>query len=93
MAPTPPRVFEGRMEAFVVSMGVVALGKMGDNTQLLAVLLAVKIRRPMLIADVPAVFLGDKIAQKVSTTLVHGTAAAAFAVLGVLMLFNVGRLF
>ena len=190
------------MEAFFVSMGVVALGEMGDKTQLLAVLLAVKFRRPlpiicgilvatllnhsaagalgdwvakalgpgllrwviglsfigmagwtlipdkldddtgakaqrfgvfgatviafflaemgdktqiatvalaaryhdlvavvagttigMLIADVPAVFLGDKIAQKVSMKLVHGMAAAIFAVLGVLTLLDVGKLF
>ena len=35
------------MEAFLVSTGVVALGEMGDKTQLLAMLLAAKFRRPM----------------------------------------------
>lgn len=35
------------MEAFLVSTGVVALGEMGDKTQLLAMLLAVKFRRPL----------------------------------------------
>ena len=35
------------MEAFLVSTGVVALGEMGDKTQLLAVLLAVKFRKPL----------------------------------------------
>jgi putative Ca2+/H+ antiporter (TMEM165/GDT1 family) len=39
------------------------------------------------------VFLGDKIAQRVSMRWVHGIAAAIFAVLGVLTLLNVGRLF
>ena len=34
------------MEAFLVSTGVVALGEMGDKTQLLAILLAAKFRRP-----------------------------------------------
>jgi len=35
------------VEAFFVSTGVVALGEMGDKTQLLAMLLAVKFRRPV----------------------------------------------
>ncbi len=34
------------MEAFLVSAGVVALGEMGDKTQLLAILLAAAVRRP-----------------------------------------------
>jgi len=44
-------------------------------------------------ANVPAVFLGDKIARKVSMTLIHAVASGIFAVLGQLTLFNVGRLF
>lgn len=35
------------MEAFLVSTGAVALGEMGDKTQLLAMLLAAKYRRPL----------------------------------------------
>jgi putative Ca2+/H+ antiporter (TMEM165/GDT1 family) len=35
------------MEAFLVSTGIVALGEMGDKTQLLAVLLAARFRRPL----------------------------------------------
>ena len=35
------------MEAFLVSTGVVALGEMGDKTQLLAIVLAAAFRRPM----------------------------------------------
>jgi len=46
-----------------------------------------------MIADVPAVFVGEKIAQKVSMKLVHGIAAAIFAALGVLTLLDVGKLF
>lgn len=38
---------ENLLEAFLVSTGVVALGEMGDKTQLLAMLLAVKFRRPL----------------------------------------------
>ena len=35
------------MEAFLVSTGVVALGEMGDKTQLLALILAAKFKRPV----------------------------------------------
>ena len=35
------------MEAFLVSTGVVALGEMGDKTQLLAILLAARFKRPL----------------------------------------------
>src|SRR6185436_9103016 len=34
------------IEAFLVSTGVVALGEIGDKTQLLALLLAARFRRP-----------------------------------------------
>jgi putative Ca2+/H+ antiporter (TMEM165/GDT1 family) len=47
----------------------------------------------MMLANVPAVYLGDQIAKKVSMTLVHGVSALIFAVLGMLTLLNVGRLF
>jgi putative Ca2+/H+ antiporter (TMEM165/GDT1 family) len=39
------------------------------------------------------VFLGDTIAKKVSMPLVHGITAAIFAGLGLLTLFNIGKLF
>jgi len=35
------------LESFLVSTGVVTLGEMGDKTQLLAMLLAVRFRRPL----------------------------------------------
>jgi len=35
------------MEAFLISTGVVALGEMGDKTQLLALLLAARFRKPI----------------------------------------------
>ncbi|HEU0204259.1 MAG TPA: TMEM165/GDT1 family protein, partial [Burkholderiaceae bacterium] len=34
------------MEAFLISTGVVALAEIGDKTQLLALVLAAKFRRP-----------------------------------------------
>ncbi len=79
------------------------LAEMGDKTQIATVALAARFDAivavvagttlGMMLANVPAVFLGDKIAKKVSMKLVHGIAAVIFAILGVLTLFNVGKLF
>jgi len=44
----------------------------------------------MLIADVPAVFIGDKLAARIPMKLVHSIAAAIFALLGVATLLGVG---
>ncbi len=44
----------------------------------------------MLIADVPAVFAGDKLANRIPMKLVHSIAAAIFALLGVATLFGAG---
>ena len=79
------------------------LAEMGDKTQIATVALAARYSDLVwvvagttlgrMIADVPAVFVGEKIAQKVSMKLVHGIAAAIFAALGVLTLLDVGKLF
>jgi putative Ca2+/H+ antiporter (TMEM165/GDT1 family) len=37
----------------------------------------------MLLADVPAVFVGDKLASKIPMKIVHSIAALIFALLGV----------
>ena len=44
----------------------------------------------MLIADVPAVFAGDKLADKIPMKLVHSIAAAIFAALGIATLLGAG---
>jgi putative Ca2+/H+ antiporter (TMEM165/GDT1 family) len=44
----------------------------------------------MLIADVPAVFAGDKLASKIPMKLVHSIAAAVFAALGIATLLGAG---
>lgn len=92
-----------RFGAFATTVITFFLAEMGDKTQIATVALAARYANlaqvvagttfGMLLADVPAVFLGDKIAKKVSMKLVHGIAAAIFAVLGVLTLLNVGKLF
>jgi len=47
----------------------------------------------MLIADVPAVFVGNKLADKIPMKLVHAIAAGVFAVLGVATLLGAGAKF
>lgn len=79
------------------------VAEMGDKTQIATVALAARYTEVlavvagttigMMIANVPAVFFGEAVARKVSMKLVHGIAAAVFAVLGVLTLLNVGHLF
>jgi putative Ca2+/H+ antiporter (TMEM165/GDT1 family) len=95
----------GRQRFGVFGTTVIAffLAEMGDKTQIATVALAARYTDVvqvvvgttfgMMLANVPAVFLGDKIAQKVSMRLVHAIAAVIFAVLGVLTLLNVGQLF
>jgi putative Ca2+/H+ antiporter (TMEM165/GDT1 family) len=45
----------------------------------------------MLIADVPAVFLGQRFANRIPMKLVHGIAAALFALLGIATLLGFGE--
>jgi len=79
------------------------LAEMGDKTQIATVALAARYDSllavvagstlGMMLANVPAVLLGDQVAKRVSMTLVHGIAAAIFGVLGVLTLLKVDQLF
>ena len=92
-----------RFGVFGTTVLAFVLAEMGDKTQIATVALAARYESltavvagttlGMMLANVPAVFLGDRIARKVSMRLVHGVAALIFAVLGVLTLFNVGALF
>ena len=87
-------------QAFATVFGTVFLAEMGDKTQLATVAMAAHYQAAlvvvigttlgMLIADVPAVFIGDKLASKVPMRLVHMIAAAVFALLGVATLLGAG---
>ena len=73
---------------------------MGDKTQVATVALAAQYQSlvavvagttlGMMLANVPAVFIGDKLAHKLPLKLIHSIAAAIFAVLGILALSGVG---
>jgi putative Ca2+/H+ antiporter (TMEM165/GDT1 family) len=76
------------------------LAEMGDKTQIATVAMAAHYPNPvlvvigttlgMMIADVPAVFIGDRFAARIPMKLVHGIAAAMFAVMGLATLFGAG---
>jgi putative Ca2+/H+ antiporter (TMEM165/GDT1 family) len=78
------------------------LAEMGDKTQVATVALAARYPElvavvagttlGMMLANVPAVFLGERIARRVSLRWVHGLSALIFAVLGVLTFLGGDRL-
>ena len=77
------------------------LAEMGDKTQVATVALAAQYQNlvvvvagttlGMMLANVPAVIMGDKIADKMPVKLVHRIAAAIFAILGVATLLGAGE--
>ena len=77
------------------------LAEMGDKTQIATVALAAQFSAfyavvagttlGMMIANVPAVLLGSRIANRIPLRLVHGIVALIFAVLGVATLLGAGE--
>jgi Ca2+/H+ antiporter, TMEM165/GDT1 family len=92
-----------RLGVFGATLVTFFLAEMGDKTQIATVALAAHYGAPllvvigttlgMLIADVPAVFVGNKFAEKIPMKLVHTIAAGIFAVMGVLTLLKAEKLF
>jgi Ca2+/H+ antiporter, TMEM165/GDT1 family len=89
-----------RFGVFGATLMTFFLAEMGDKTQIATVALAAHYANPvwvvvgttlgMLLADVPAVFIGDKLANRIPMKLVHSIAAAIFAVLGLATLLGAG---
>ena len=89
-----------RFGVFGATLVTFFLAEMGDKTQIATVAMAAHSPDPllvvagttlgMLIADVPAVFAGDKLANKIPMKLVHSIAAGIFALLGVATLLGAG---
>lgn len=92
-----------KLGVFGATLVTFFLAETGDKTQIATVALAAHYGTPvlvvigttlgMLIADVPAVYAGDKFASKIPMKLVHGIAAAIFALLGAATLFGAGSSF
>lgn len=74
------------------------MAEMGDKTQVVTIALAAQYNDlvavvfgttlGMMLANVPVVFLGDKLAHKLPVRLIHVIAALLFAVMGGLALMN-----
>lgn len=89
-----------RVGVFTATVATFFLAEMGDKTQIATVAMAAHFQQPllvvagttigMLVADVPAVFIGDRLAAKIPMKLVHSIAAAIFAALGLATLFGAG---
>ncbi|MCP1375315.1 TMEM165/GDT1 family protein [Dyella lutea] len=89
-----------RVGVFTATVATFFLAEMGDKTQIATVAMAAHFQQPllvvagttigMLVADVPAVFIGDRLAAKIPMKLVHSIAAAIFAALGLATLIGAG---
>lgn len=97
MQDAPP----GRFGVFGITAVAFFLAEVGDKTQIATVMLAARYDAlwtvaagttlGMMVADVPAVLLGDKAVAFVPIRWVHRIAAAVFAALGVAVLAGMGR--
>jgi putative Ca2+/H+ antiporter (TMEM165/GDT1 family) len=90
-----------RYGVFITTLVTFFLAEIGDKTQIATVALAANYSAPitvvigttlgMMLADVPAVFLGSSFAKRLPLRLIHLIAAGIFAILGLLVLFKVDQ--
>ncbi len=86
-----------RLDVFGTTVVVFFLAEMGDKTQIATVMLAARYEAMvsvvvgttlgMMLANVPVVFLGERVTRLVSLRVVHVVSALFFVVLGLLALF------
>lgn len=89
-----------RFGVFGTTLVAFFLAEMGDKTQVATIALAAQYRSlvavvlgttlGMMIANVPAVLIGDRIAHRMPIRLVRTVAAAIFAILGIATLVGAG---
>ena len=90
----------GRYGVFGATLVTFFLAEMGDKTQMATVALAAHFQAAlvvvigttlgMLLADVPAVFVGDRLGAKIPMKLVHSIAAGIFLILGLATIAGAG---
>lgn len=90
----------GKFGIFGATLITFFLAETGDKTQIATITMAAHYGTPfmvvmgttlgMLIADIPAVFAGEKLATRIPMKLVHSIAATVFALLGVATLLGAG---
>ncbi len=86
---------------FVTTLVAFFIAEMGDKTQFATIALGARFDAPvavtlgttlgMMIANVPAVYLGQKLAARIDFRLMRRLAAALFILTGVLTLLGVGH--
>lgn len=91
-----------KLGVFGATLVTFFLAEMGDKTQIATIAMAAHFDAVlavvagttlgMMIADVPAVFVGNRFAEKIPLRIVHAVAAAIFAIMGVLVLIGVDTL-
>lgn len=90
-----------RYGIFTTTLITFFLAEIGDKTQVATIALAAKYQTlalvvlgttlGMMIANVPAILLGERIASRIPAKVVHGIAAAIFGLLGVAALLGLGE--
>lgn len=90
----------GHAGAFAATLVAFFFAEMGDKTQIATVALAARYHAfvsivagttlGMMIANVPAVLLGERIAHRMPVRVVHAIAAFVFAILGIATLAGAG---
>ena len=97
-----PKAVKGAFGVLCATVVVFFFAEMGDKTQIATVALAARFSTDilavvagttigMMLANVPAVLLGERFAHRLPIKLVHRIAAAVFVVLGVVALMDIGR--
>jgi putative Ca2+/H+ antiporter (TMEM165/GDT1 family) len=91
----------GRRGAFLATLCAFFVAELGDKTQLATVGLAARFGQlydvvggttlGMMLANVPAVLIGGRLADRLPLKAIRLTAAFVFAVLGILTLLGIGR--
>jgi Ca2+/H+ antiporter, TMEM165/GDT1 family len=99
--PNEANVSRGHLGVFGTTLATFFLAEMGDKTQLATIALAARFHDffgvvlgttlGMMMANVPAILLGERFAHRLPTGAVHTVAAVLFAVLGTLAFLHVGR--
>jgi putative Ca2+/H+ antiporter (TMEM165/GDT1 family) len=90
-----------RFGAFISTLVAFFLAEIGDKTQIATIGLAARFEHfypvvigttlGMMLANIPAVLLGNKVADKLPVKAIRITAAAVFAMLGLLTLTGFGE--
>jgi putative Ca2+/H+ antiporter (TMEM165/GDT1 family) len=98
--PRETNVPYGHFGVFGATLITFFLAEMGDKTQIATVALAARFHDffgvvagttlGMMIANVPAILLGERFAHRLPTRVVHGIAAVLFVVLGTLAFLRIG---